>query len=203
MERQQTPTASGRAGDKRSDADAEHAGQSEEWRRALATTDDLGALFPPQFRPLFRYFYHQIGDMHDAEDLLATTVSKALASIGRFDPGRGEFVVWLFSIARHTLYDFRRRMRTHADIAVLNPPLRDPAPSLDILILKAEEALLLHARVRQLPPGQREVITLYYFGGLKAMEIASVIGRSEGAVRLLIHRALTALRDQYQREEQA
>lgn len=202
MERRRASTVPGYAGHER-DEDAEDTGQRTARDQARAATDDLAALFAPQFRPLFRYFYHQIGDVHDAEDLLATTVSKALASIGRFDPQRGMFAVWLFSIARHTLQDFRRRARTHADIAILDPPPRDPAPPLDLVVLKDEEAHLLHGRVAQLPPGQREVITLYYFGGLKGTEIAAVIGRSEGAVRLLIHRALTALRDQYRREEQA
>ncbi len=52
------------------------------------------------------------------------------------------------------------------------------------------------------PSSQREALTLRYFGALHIAEIATVLGRSEGAVKLLIHRALTTLRDQYRQEEQ-
>jgi len=163
--------------------------------------DMFVALCMAQVTPLYRYFVHQIGNVHDAEDLMATTVSKALASITRFDPASGTFAAWLFGIARHTLRDFQRRQRPVSDIAMVSAPLIDSAPALDMQIVRIEEATLLLARVRQLPTGQREALTLRYFGALKAAEIARVLGRSEGAVRLLIHRALTTLRGQYCQED--
>ncbi|MGI8691011.1 MAG: RNA polymerase sigma factor [Thermomicrobiales bacterium] len=163
--------------------------------------DTFVALCMAQVTPLYRYFVHQIGNVHDAEDLMAMTVNKALASITRFDPASGTFTAWLFGIARHTLRDFQRRQRPMSDIAAMSAPLIDSAPTLDTQIVRIEEATLLLARVRQLPTGQREALMLYYFGALKAAEIARVLGRSEGAVRLLIHRALTTLRGQYRQED--
>jgi len=165
------------------------------------TASAFAASYRIYVTPLYRYFVHQIGNVHDAEDLMAMTVNKALASITRFDRRRGEERAWLFGIARHTLRDFQRRQRPMSDIAAMSAPLIDSAPTLDTQIVRIEEATLLLARVRQLPTGQREALMLYYFGALKAAEIARVLGRSEGAVRLLIHRALTTLRGQYRQED--
>jgi len=168
---------------------------------AHITAEDFVTLCAPQITPLYRYFFHQIGDPDDAQDLMATTISKALANIGRFNPQRGTFAAWLFGIARHTLRDAFRRARPTVDIADFEPLLADPGLSLDVQLLRAEAAALLHGRVRHLPSGQREALMLRYFGELKTTEIATVLGRSEGAVSLLIHRALTTLRNQYHQEE--
>lgn len=164
------------------------------------TNREFVAAYLEQVTPLYRYFLHQVGNVHDAEDLVATTASKALTSFNHFASARGSFGAWLFGIARHTLRDFQRRVRPTADVTLLDPPPTDPAPSLDTQILQNEAVHLLHHRVRQLPIGQREALMMRYFGALRTDEIATVLGRSEGAVKLLIHRALTTLRDQYRQE---
>jgi len=159
------------------------------------------ALYREQVIPVYRYCYQQTGNVHDAEDLLGTTLCKAFAGRATFDPGRGTFAAWLFGIARHVLRDFRRGQRPLADVAGLDPPPADAAPSLDMQVVRAEQGQLLHARVLRLPPAQRDAVCLRYFGGLRVAEIAAVLGRSEGAVSLLIHRAFATLRSQYLREE--
>ncbi len=165
------------------------------------TPEEFVASYTPQMLPLYRYFYHQIGNGPDAEDLMATTASEALAHRRRFNPARGTFAAWLFGIARHTLRDFQRQSRPSMDVARLDPPPRDTAPSIESQIVQAEDAAALHAQIRRLPIYQREAVTLRYFGALHIAEIAIVLGRSEGAVKLLIHRALTTLRNRYQRED--
>lgn len=165
------------------------------------TPEEFVASYTPQMLPLYRYFYHQVGNGPDAEDLMATTASEALAHRRGFDPARGAFAAWLFGIARHTLRDFQRRSRPALDVARLDPPPRDTAPSIESHIVQAEDAAALHAQIRRLPIHQREAVTLRYFGALHIAEIADVLGRSEGAVKLLIHRALATLRDRYQRED--
>ncbi len=165
------------------------------------SVDTFVSLCPAQLLPLYRYFYHQTGHPQDAEDLVAITLGKALTACGHFDPARGTFPAWLFGIARHTLRDFQRRKRPIVSVTHLDPPLAACLPLPDAQVIQSEEAGILHARVRQLPLGQREAVMLYYFGSLSAREVAIVLGHSEGAVRLLIHRALTTLRERYREEE--
>jgi len=162
---------------------------------------DRAALYCSYVTPLYRYFYHVLNNVQDAEDLTASTINKALLSLEGYR-GEGEIGAWLFSIARHTLRDFQRRQRPSLDVAVLTPPPIDPSPSPELQVLQAEQVALLHHLIRQLPDDQREAIRLRYFGALRTAAIAAVLHRSEGATRLLIHRGLTALRQQYFMEEQ-
>lgn len=161
----------------------------------------FAARYEVQMVPLYRYFYHHTSDAHDAEDLMGTTVTRALAGLPRYDCRRGSFAAWLFGIARHVLRDHQRRHRLVLDVTTLYPSPADSAPPLDARIVHGEEALLLHARIRRLPPAQRDALTLRYFAALSVAEIARVLGRSEGATKLLIHRALTTLRRQYREED--
>lgn len=167
----------------------------------LMTATEFALRYQEHVPPLYRYFSHHTGgNAADAEDLTASTVSKALASIGAYT-GRGSLAAWLFGIARHTLTDYHRRRCVTVAIADM-PSLADAAPLPEQKIIRWEAEDDLHARIRDLPASQREALTLRYFGALHIAEIAAVLDRSEGAVKLLIHRALTTLRTQYRQEEE-
>ncbi len=151
--------------------------------------------------PLYRYFYQHIGNAADAEDLTATTISKALAGLASY-AGRAPLAAWLFGIARHTLHDFQRHRGTSVPLADADASLADATPLPEQSVVAQERWGDLHARIRRLPANQREALTLRYFGALPIAEIALVLDRSDGAVKLLIHRALTTLRAQYRQEDQ-
>jgi RNA polymerase sigma-70 factor (ECF subfamily) len=167
---------------------------------AAGQADRFAALYRAHVLPLYRYFHQCVGNPEDAEDLTATTFARALASLGRYDE-RGSFAAWLFAIARHTLRDHRRRRRPRADLDALGPVLADPGPSVEARVLRAEQARLLVALVRALPDDQREALVLRVFARLSTAEVAAVLGRSEGAVKMLVHRAVARLRRQYRAEE--
>ena len=167
------------------------------WGRAA-----FAALYREYVTPVYRYLYQQVGNPHDAEDLTATTFSKALATLGRYEE-QGSFAAWLFSIARHTLRDYQRRRRPQVPMEEVAGTLVDPAPPPEAQVLQAEQARTLHRLIQQLPPDQREALELRVFGELRTAEVATVLGRSEGAVKMLVHRAVTRLRDAYNRGEPA
>ena len=161
----------------------------------------FAALYRRYVTSVYRYLYQQTGSPEDAEDLTATTFGKALASLSRYRE-QGGFAAWLFSIARHTLRDHQRRRRPQLDLEVVASTIPDPSPQPEAQVLRAEEARTLHLLVRQLPADQQEALALRFFGGLRTAEVAVVLGRSEGAVKMLVHRAITALRTDYRREVQ-
>jgi len=160
----------------------------------------FAAIYREYVTPVYRYLYQHVRNPHDAEDLTATTFSRALATLGRYEE-RGSFAAWLFSVARHTLRDFQRRRRAHVDVDVVAPALVDPAPLPDAQVVQAEQAHFLRALVAQLPADQREALVLRIYAGLSTTEVAAVLDRSEGAVKMLVHRAVTRLRDAYDRGE--
>jgi RNA polymerase sigma-70 factor (ECF subfamily) len=193
-----TAVAAKCAGNGHSDATA-----AERWLVAVPLDcHAFAAIYREYVTPVYRYLYQHVRNPHDAEDLTATTFSRALATLGRYEE-RGSFAAWLFSVARHTLRDFQRRRRTHVDVDVIAPALVDPAPPPDAQVVQAEQADLLRALIAQLPADQREALVLRIYAGLSTTEVAAVLDRSEGAVKMLVHRAVTRLRDAYDRGELA
>ncbi len=165
------------------------------------TPTSFAASYHTHVAPLYRYFSQHTGNAADAEDLTAATISKALVSLPSY-AGRGTLAAWLFGIARHTLHDFQRRRGTSVPLADADASLADATPLPEQSVVAQERWDDLHARIRRLPANQREALTLRYFGALPIAEIALVLDRSDGAVKLLIHRALTTLRAQYRQEDQ-
>ncbi|HET9223514.1 MAG TPA: sigma-70 family RNA polymerase sigma factor [Roseiflexaceae bacterium] len=149
---------------------------------------------------LYAFFFRRVGDANDAEDLTATTFSKMLTSLARYRE-RGRFEAWLFGVARHVLLDERRRRRTHIDLKTLAPRLADPAPPPEAEVIRSEEARQLRALLAELPADQRAALVLRFFGDLSIDEIAALMGRSAGAVKMLIHRAMTTLRERYRQAQ--
>ena len=141
---------------------------------------------------------YETRDPHAAEDITAGVFLKALAAVPRFrEQGEGEestFKVWLYAIARNVIANERRHHRRHPqDPIELAFGLRasdDPAASAETR-LEAERAL---AAVMELPPERRQAVILRFVNELSAREIGEIMGKSEGAVRVLIHRALASVR---------
>lgn len=164
------------------------------------TVEDFAARYHGYVAPLYRYFYGHVGNAAEAEDLVASTIAKALRGLSSY-AGRGTLAAWLFGIARNTLRDYQRHRRTTFTLSALAPLLADTQPLPEQRVERQEQVDHLLTCIGALPINQREALTLRYFGELPLAEIARVMNRSEGAVKLLIHRALTALRDQYHQEE--
>jgi RNA polymerase sigma-70 factor (ECF subfamily) len=150
-------------------------------------------LYQQQFAAVYRYFYHQTGHIQDTEDLTGTTFHRALSRFEQYQPELGSRPAWLFGVAHNCLREHGRRRRQSAE--QLPPELLDPQPLPESQLLSAERAASLHRAIRELPAGQRHALTLRFFAGLRASEVAAVLGRSEGAVKMLVRRAVLALRD--------
>lgn len=123
----------------------------------------------------------------DADDLLSEVFVQVARSLPRFTGSDDEVRPWIFAIARNRLIDAHRRRARRPE--VVGPPVGDqPAPEPDLAV---DPALI--AALAQLTPDQREVITLRFVADLPLEEVASLTGRSEGAVKSMQHRALAQL----------
>ena len=167
---------------------------------------------PSEFEPLYRrylaqvysYAYYELGDHHDAEDATERTFLLALGNLGRFEErarpadgqGASTFRVWLFRIARNVVANQRRLRRRRPEApfeaaAVVRDPL-----DVEQGALHRSEVADAWAAVGRLPADRRRAIVLRFVDEMSTAEIAGVLGRSEGAVRVLLHRALrTVARD--------
>jgi len=162
---------------------------------ALADHHAAFSILYDRYAPaILRYCRLRIGNLHDAEDTTASILLKAFAG---FPPDqRSTFRAWLFTIAHHTVIDFyRRSARTPETTFDLDAADRvaDSEPTPEEHVIRHDEAATLRCAIAKLNDDQRQVIELR-LAGLKGAEIASVIGRSHNAVKMLQHRALQRLR---------
>ena len=163
-------------------------------RREPAAVTRIYTAYAPA---LFRFFMAAVGDRHQAEDLTGTTFVSAIEDLPRFYGPVEALGGWLFQIARHDLYD-RRRKQARSRMEPLEDNLNEAAvvagaedPE-ELAIARLEGSRVL-AAMRELSPDQREVLLLRMGGGLTAPEVASILNKSTEAVKALQHRGLASL----------
>ena len=160
---------------------------------AQADRAAFGALYRRYLDRVYGYCYYLLGDHHDAEDVTERTFVAALAGIDGFHDEGATFRAWLFRIAHNQLANALRARGRHRATPLEFAP--EPIGSADPLheLTRDEEARRVRRALAALPEDRRQVLVLRFVDGLTAREIGEVLGRSEGAVRVLQHRALRDL----------
>jgi RNA polymerase sigma-70 factor (ECF subfamily) len=129
----------------------------------------------------------------DAEDAVSETMARAYAAAPRYrDRGLG-VDAWVFGIGRNVVLDAQRRAGRHDPARVVGAWSPDEPGPLDA-VLGDEEAGLLRLAFSRLTPEEQEVLELRVVAGLEADQVASVLGKKAGAVRMAQSRALARLR---------
>ena len=137
--------------------------------------------------PLLRYLRGRIGA--GADDVAAAAWLDAARGLPSFDGNDADFRRWLFTIARRRLIDeIRRRARRREQITAWAPERPDPAAAVDVDELGAALAL-----VRLLPGDQADAVLLRVVADMDVAQVAAIMGKREGAVRVLVHRGLRRL----------
>ncbi len=159
------------------------------------------ALYRKYLAQVYSFAYYELRDHHEAEDATERTFLAALTNLGRFEErarpadgdGASTFRVWLFQIARNAIAE-RRRTRRRRPEASLDAAAAMAAPvDIEGDAATHDEAAAAWRAVDRLPGDRRRALVLRFVDEMSTAEIAGVLGRSEGAVRVLIHRALRSL----------
>ncbi len=172
--------------------------------RALLNDAPDAALYQRFAPAMFAYFLKQTASREDAEDLLLEVFLAALeqGKLGEMDEGKQQ--AWLWAVARHKAADhFRQRGRhAHVDLSLVADFAADvEGMEPEQVLVRQEELAHLADTIRRLPPPQQDVVHLRFGHGLSHSEIATVLHKREGTIRMLLSRALKALRGSYHRDE--
>jgi len=165
----------------------------------------FGELYTRYLTPIYRYLRSRLSDPRDAEDLTESAFLKAFQALPRYRERGWPFSAYLYQVARNALADHFRRQRPEVDLdRALSAPAPEPGPA--EYMEQGELMVELAAALRSLPDDYQEVIRLRLLLGLPTTTAAQWMRRSEGATRVLLFRALRALRkrvnEQYDEERE-
>ena len=165
------------------------------------------ALYRKYVAQVYNFALYELRNANAAEDMTAQVFLRALDGLPRFreqgEPPDSSFRVWLFQICRNALANERRRVRRHPE-ASLDLALEVPsADDVQAEALDREQLALAWQHIGELPAERRQALVLRFVEEMSTREIGEVLGRSEGATRVLIHRALQAVARQLGRGSHA
>ena len=148
------------------------------------------------FDRIYSYLHLTVGNRQDAEDLTARTFVKMIESIERFEWRKVPISAWLFRIAHNLAVDHFRAGRRW------QPEEEVPEPAGTVERWAEDRALAALGRrsmlemIEGLSADQQQVLTLKFVFDFSNVEVATILGKTEGVVKSLQHRALDSLRRQ-------
>jgi len=161
--------------------------------RAKYDTGAFGELYDRHFLQIYKFVYSRVRDQSIAEDVTSDVFIKALRSIGRYQDTGRPISAWLYQIAINAVHDRFRSARPLEDIDEQRD-LTAGGPTLEQIAAQRDELRRIWAVVETLPKPQRVAMVLKFQEDMKIEDIAAVMGKSSGAVKLLIHRGVLKVR---------
>jgi RNA polymerase sigma-70 factor (ECF subfamily) len=174
-------------------ASPSRSGDQELVERAKQDPSAFGELYDRHFQQIYRFVFSRVREQSAAEDVTSEVFMKALKSLPRYQDTGRPFTAWLYQIAVNAIADRYRAARPTQDI----DEVRDIAisgPGMDELAARRDEIRRIWAVVETLPGPQRTAMVLKFQEDMRIEDIALAMGKSPGAVKLLIHRGVTKVR---------
>lgn len=157
--------------------------------------DKFSELYELYVQKIYSFIFYKLLDKETAEDLTSETFMKALSHIETYDAKKSAFNTWLFNIARNTVIDHFRIHKNHKDLNDIweLSSLENVESDLD-LTLKYED---LQQNLRKLSAKNREILMMRFWQDLSFREIAEILGKSEGSVKMQATRAVKQLKKEF------
>jgi RNA polymerase sigma-70 factor (ECF subfamily) len=163
--------------------------------RAKSDRAAFGILYERHLRKVYNYVYYRTGSVADAEDLTARTFYQALNNLHRYQVQGVPFSAWLYRIAHNLIANWHRDTGRHRaqsldGLLELPNPHDDPTQTVE----GSEERRELRSVIRTLPADRQQLLILKFVEQMPNAEIAAAMGRSEGAIKALLHRTVVGLK---------
>lgn len=173
--------------------------ESELVQQAISgSADAFGQLYDQYVEKIYSYLYYRTRHRREAEDLCSRVFMKALNHIENYEDRGYPFSAWLYRIAHNLVVNWYRDMEKKREIPLVDqypPPAEDS--KVESRMVEFDQNKRLMSIIKQMPADRQELIILKHVEGLSNKEIGQIMDRTEGAIKALYHRTLTALREEY------
>lgn len=160
---------------------------------ARGDVEAFAELYDAHVQRVYRYFCYWIGDTEEREDLTQQVFLQAWRAIGRYKRTRAPFRAWLVTIAHNLVVDYYRSKKPTATLD-RDPPAQDRWSNPEAHLLAASDQESVRRAILRLKPEHQRVLTLRFVEQCEYAEIAQTMGKTEGNIRVIQHRALAELR---------
>jgi RNA polymerase sigma-70 factor, ECF subfamily len=168
-------------------------GEAQLIERAKVDAYAFGLLYDRHVDAIYRFVYNRLHNQQAAEDVTSEVFAKALRAIGRFQFSGRPFRAWLYQIASNATIDHVRALRPSVDLGQASQ-MASTSAGPEATALGRVEQSRVWALLGELPVAQQTAVALRLGEDLSTTDIAHVMGKSEGAVKVLVHRGLSSLR---------
>jgi RNA polymerase sigma-70 factor (ECF subfamily) len=172
-------------------------------RAQAGDREALEELYLIHFDRIYSYLHVSVGNRHDAEDLTTQTFLRMLEAIGKFRWQSAPFSAWLFRIAHNLAMDHFRATKRWQPEETPPEPAPDESTSAEYGALESIGRKSMLELIDDLSPEQQQVLTLKFVFNFGNAEAATILGKTEGAIKSLQHRALASLQKQLEQREQS
>lgn len=154
----------------------------------------FGRLYDHYVKPIYRFIAVKVSIRQEAEDLTHEVFLTAWQKLPSFTFQGFPFSSWLYRIARNRVIDHYRTKKQHADIGEIDEKLLGITDSHEAGVDSALTLGKIYVAMKELTADQQDVLILRFVDDLSPAEIAEVLDKTEGSVRIIQHRAVEALK---------
>jgi RNA polymerase sigma-70 factor (ECF subfamily) len=157
-------------------------------------------LYEKNVTKIYNYIFYRIGSAPDAEDITSRVFYRAFGHIKSYVDKGVPFSAWLYRIAHNLIANWHRDNTRRKEVPLedhVDLPVKSDHP--EIALEKTQEMELLLKGIRRISADRQQLILLKYLDNLSNAEIAQIMGRTEGAIKSLYHRALIALKEEIEK----
>jgi RNA polymerase sigma-70 factor (ECF subfamily) len=171
-------------------------------RRATSgDAEAFGELYVRHLEEIYRYVFYKVGNQKRAEDLTEQIFLNAWEAIDDYQLRGYPFSSWLYRIAHNAVVDYYRTKKDERPLDSVAFALADESPGPEETVMKKREVSRLLEALAQLSEERQELIILRFVEGLSHAQVAQILNKSEGACRVMQHRALASLSDILERSQ--
>lgn len=156
---------------------------------------EFSRIYDKYIEKIYRFIFLKVNSKETAEDLTSETFLRAWEIFKNGNPEIENISAFLYQIARNLVIDFyREKNKTSVFSADLGYPIIDPRQNLEEKIKLNSDLELIRKAISELNEDYQNAIIWYYIDDLSIKEVANLLGKTENATRVLISRAMKALR---------